>query len=232
MEELVVLAQNGDIQAREQVILQMENTIKHIIYKNIATIHREQYDDDLLQIGRIKVNQMIDKFDIKQGNTFKSFVYMYILGEIKHFLRDFAYSYRFQRKYKDIINQLYKEELTREEICRKLNVTEKQIDEATLLMTTMAFDKNITLEDNNESCLSDIIKSEINIEDEYIGEEYVNGFLETLTMLQKFIVKGLLSGYEQKEVAYILDLSTYKICREVAKIRKKYELYKEVVDNI
>ena len=99
-------------------------------------------------------------------------------------------------------------------------------------MTTMAFDKNITLEDNNESCLSDIIKSEINIEDEYIGEEYVNGFLETLTMLQKFIVKGLLSGYEQKEVAYILDLSTYKICREVAKIRKKYELYREVVDKL
>lgn len=82
---LILASQNGDNDARGQVV--KENV--GLIWSVVKKFSNRGYDpDDLFQIGSIGLIKCIDKFDISYGVKFSTYAVPMIMGEIKRFLRD------------------------------------------------------------------------------------------------------------------------------------------------
>lgn len=88
MEETIRLlkaAHQGDIQARDQLIL--GNT--GLVWSIVRRFQGRGYElEDLYQIGCIGLIKAIDKFDLEYDVKFSTYAVPMILGEIKRFLRD------------------------------------------------------------------------------------------------------------------------------------------------
>ena len=82
---LIVLAQNGDKNAKEKLILDNKGLIWSIVKK----FSNRGYElEDLFQIGVIGLLKCINKFDNKFNVKFSTYAVPMIIGEIKRFLRD------------------------------------------------------------------------------------------------------------------------------------------------
>ncbi|MEG1458796.1 MAG: SigF/SigG family RNA polymerase sporulation sigma factor [Acetivibrio sp.] len=82
---LIVDAQGGNKQAREQLILQNMALVWSIVRR---FSNRGYETQDLFQIGSIGLMKAIDKFDISFEVKFSTYAVPMISGEIKRFLRD------------------------------------------------------------------------------------------------------------------------------------------------
>lgn len=84
-ESLLVLAQDGDLQAREKIY---ENNLG-LVHMVLERFKSTSYDyDDLFQVGSIGLLKSIDKFDFSFNVRFSTYAVPMIIGEIKKFLRD------------------------------------------------------------------------------------------------------------------------------------------------
>jgi len=84
-EALLRLAQQGDIDARDQIY---EANIG-LIYMVLERFKNTSYDyEDLFQVGSIGLLKAIDKFDFSFNVRFSTYAVPMIIGEIKKFLRD------------------------------------------------------------------------------------------------------------------------------------------------
>ncbi len=84
-EALLRLAQEGDIDARDQIY---EANIG-LIYMVLERFKNTSYDyEDLFQVGSIGLLKAIDKFDFSFNVRFSTYAVPMIIGEIKKFLRD------------------------------------------------------------------------------------------------------------------------------------------------
>lgn len=83
--ELVRLAQSGDEQAFERLII--ENTP---LVRSIALRFRDRGTelDDLMQIGMIGMVKAVRSFDFDRSTAFSTYAVPLIVGEIKRYLRD------------------------------------------------------------------------------------------------------------------------------------------------
>lgn len=85
MRELLVKSQNGDKNAREQLI----NGNLRLVLSVIQRFgNRGESPDDLFQVGCIGLIKAIDHFDITQGVQFSTYGVPMIIGEVRRFLRD------------------------------------------------------------------------------------------------------------------------------------------------
>ncbi|SHH20315.1 RNA polymerase, sigma subunit, RpoX/SigF [Thermosyntropha lipolytica DSM 11003] len=84
-EELIIRAQNGDIEAKTRLY----EANKGLIYMVLERFKNTSYDyEDLFQIGSIGLLKAIDKFDFNFNVRFSTYAVPMIIGEIKKFLRD------------------------------------------------------------------------------------------------------------------------------------------------
>lgn len=84
-EALLRLAQEGDLDARDQIY---EANIG-LIYMVLERFKNSLYDyEDLFQVGSIGLLKAIDKFDFSFNVRFSTYAVPMIIGEIKKFLRD------------------------------------------------------------------------------------------------------------------------------------------------
>ena len=83
--ELIELSQNGDINAREQLIIENSGLIWSVARKFTG---RGYELDDLFQIGAIGLIKCIEKFDAGFGVKFSTYAVPMIMGEIRRFIRD------------------------------------------------------------------------------------------------------------------------------------------------
>ena len=84
-EELLRLAQQGDLEARDRIY---EANIG-LIYMVLERFKNTSYDyEDLFQVGSIGLLKAIDKFDFSFNVRFSTYAVPMIIGEIKKFLRD------------------------------------------------------------------------------------------------------------------------------------------------
>ena len=84
-EELLRLAQQGDLEARDRIY---EANIG-LIYMVLERFKNTSYDyEDLYQVGSIGLLKAIDKFDFSFNVRFSTYAVPMIIGEIKKFLRD------------------------------------------------------------------------------------------------------------------------------------------------
>ena len=82
---LIKLAQAGDAQAQETLVLRNTALVKSIVKK---FLNRGVEFDDLMQIGSLGLIKAIKGYDISFNVRFSTYAVPMIAGEIKRFLRD------------------------------------------------------------------------------------------------------------------------------------------------
>lgn len=83
--ELIKLAQNGDVDARDQIIDKNTGLVWSVVrrFRN-----RNVETEDLFQIGCIGLIKAVDKFDASFNVRFSTYAVPMILGEIRRYFRD------------------------------------------------------------------------------------------------------------------------------------------------
>ena len=82
---LIVLAKNGDEQAKERLVTENSPLIKSVIKKYMG---KGIEFDDLYQLGSLGFLKAISNFDESFGVKFSTYAVPMIAGEIKRFIRD------------------------------------------------------------------------------------------------------------------------------------------------
>jgi len=85
MEELLQRSQQGDQDAREQLVIENSGLVWSIAKRYFG---RGVDPDDLFQLGCLGFLKAIDGFDLEYGTQFSTYAVPKISGEIRRFLRD------------------------------------------------------------------------------------------------------------------------------------------------
>src|SRR3954468_4819428 len=103
--------ENGDLQAREQLIEQYMSLVRSLARRYS---YRGEQLDDLVQIGSIGLIKAIDRFDLERGVELTTYATPNIIGEIKRRFRDRGWAVRVPRGLQELNVQLSKlvEQLT------------------------------------------------------------------------------------------------------------------------
>ena len=96
--DLIKLAHEGDIEARDEVVLGNLKLVLSVIKK---FNNRGENLDDLFQVGCMGLIKAIDNFDFIHGVKFSTYAVPMIIGEIRRYLRDNS-KIRVSRSLKDI----------------------------------------------------------------------------------------------------------------------------------
>ena len=111
-----------------------------VVHKIARTIARRADDpiEDMVQAGSIGLLKAIDKFSYEKNDNFRVFAGYYIIGEMKHYLRDKLSAIRVPRHIQELAIRIHKftstltpEELkliTNEEVAYALEATPSSVD--------------------------------------------------------------------------------------------------------
>ena len=129
--------EDGDLQAREQLIEQYMSLVRSLARRYA---YRGEQLDDLVQIGAIGLIKAIDRFDLDRGVELTTYATPNIIGEIKRHFRDKGWAVRVPRGLQELNVQLSKlvEQLTVQlgrsptipELAKGAGVEEEQVLEA------------------------------------------------------------------------------------------------------
>jgi RNA polymerase sigma-B factor len=129
--------QDGDLQAREQLIEQYMSLVRSLARRYS---YRGEQLEDLVQIGAIGLIKAIDRFDLDRGVELTTYATPNIIGEIKRHFRDKGWSVRVPRGLQELNVQLSRlvEQLTVQlsrsptipELAKAAGVEEEQVLEA------------------------------------------------------------------------------------------------------
>ena len=104
MVELFVRYQNGDINAKEELV---SGNLK-LVLSILRSFNRGDVNlDDLFQVGVIGLIKAIDNFDLSYGLKLSTYAVPLIIGEIKRYIRDNT-ALRVSRSIKDLAYQIIK----------------------------------------------------------------------------------------------------------------------------
>jgi len=129
--------EDGDLQAREQLIEQYMSLVRSLARRYS---YRGEQLEDLVQIGAIGLIKAIDRFDLERGVELTTYATPNIIGEIKRHFRDKGWSVRVPRGLQELNVQLSKlvEQLTVQysrsptipELAKAAGVEEEEVLEA------------------------------------------------------------------------------------------------------
>lgn len=134
--ELLVLARNGDNDARERLVLTNLKLVLSIIQRFRGS---KELADDLFQVGCIGLIKAIDNFNLDMEVRFSTYAVPMIIGEVRRYQRD-NNAVRVSRGIRDLAYKALgvREQIARDEqrepsireISEKLGVKEKLVGEA------------------------------------------------------------------------------------------------------
>jgi RNA polymerase sigma-B factor len=129
--------EDGDLQAREQLIEQYMSLVRSLARRYS---YRGEQLEDLVQIGAIGLIKAIDRFDLDRGVELTTYATPNIIGEIKRHFRDKGWSIRVPRGLQELNVQLSRlvEQLTVQfsrsptipELAKAAGVEEEEVLEA------------------------------------------------------------------------------------------------------
>jgi RNA polymerase sigma-B factor len=129
--------ENGDLQAREQLIEQYMSLVRSLARRYS---YRGEQLEDLVQIGAIGLIKAIDRFDLDRGVELTTYATPNIIGEIKRHFRDKGWAVRVPRGLQELNVQLSRlvEQLTVQlgrsptipELAKAAGVEEEEVLEA------------------------------------------------------------------------------------------------------
>ena len=129
--------EDGDLQAREQLIEQYMSLVRSLARRYS---YRGEPLEDLVQIGAIGLIKAIDRFDLDRGVELTTYATPNIIGEIKRHFRDKGWSVRVPRGLQELNVQLsrlmeqltvqYSRSPTIPELAKAAGVEEEEVLEA------------------------------------------------------------------------------------------------------
>lgn len=191
--------------------------------------------DDLLQVASFALIKAVERFNVDAGNKFTTFATPTIIGEIKKYFRDKAYTIRVPRRYYEAYPSVKRavEELsntlgktpTAKEIAKKAGYTEEEVLE--ILESSRSYN---TLSINEELDDDGFTRNDVlgNDEKGYIDVENKDLYLKALDNLSSMERQLVIYRYEknlsQKEVALKLGVSQMYVSRLERKIYQRLKV--------
>lgn len=227
--ELIRVAQQGDIGARNQIV---EENIG-LVWSIVKRFSGRGYElDDLFQIGSIGLIKAVDKFDFSYNVKFSTYAVPMIMGEIKRFIRDDG-MIKVSRSLKEMASKILRmkenliKELGREptlmEISDAVGFSKEEI--------IMALESNSEVEslyttihqsDGNPIYLIDKLNVDKNNEDRMIDVISIKNFINKLEPKeQKIIQLRYYSDKTQSEIAAEIGISQVQVSRIEKRILTK-----------
>lgn len=243
-QRLASYAENPEPEIRDEIVLQYTNLVESIARRFVGALEPLE---DLCQEGYIGLISSVDKFDASKGVKFSTYATHFIIGQIKHYLRD---------KGKIIKEPAWLQELNQkmtrviESLSHKLNrqPTEKEIGEvmempectvADLLTTREVFKVGSLDGDNDdapnrrdsEKITDDkVVTFQLPLEDKIVLETAMERLKD---IEQKVIAEHYYKGHNQTEIAKKMGIScnyVSHILRNGTKKLKKILATEEIRD--
>lgn len=220
MIELFKKFQNGDLQAKEELI---NGNLKLVL--SILRRYQNKTDnmDDLFQIGCIGLIKAIDNFDLAHEVKFSTYAVLMIEGEIKRYIRD-NNSVRISRSIKDLAYKIirYKEEYMMENgkepsteiISKHYNITEYEAKEALMsLKEPMSLFEPIYNDGGDTIYLMDQIEDKSENKDIDAIISLRRAFNKIKEREKNILINRFLIGKTQMEIAEELSISQAQVSR-------------------
>lgn len=227
---LIQKAQNGDKEAREQLINENVGLVWSIVRRYMG---RGQEAEDLFQIGVIGLMKAVDKFDLSYEVMLSTYAVPMISGEIKRYLRDNNSLIKMSRSIKENgwkIKQAKERllwELGRDATIEELAAaTELSMEDVVTALEAgseiESIYKTVYRGDGNEIFLVDRICEEKNETEELINRITVEKLLDSLSEEERIlIVSRYFEDKTQAETARKLGISQVQVSRLEKKILLK-----------
>jgi RNA polymerase sigma-B factor len=130
-------ARSRDARVREQLVAVHQNLVRYLASK---FVNRGEPLEDLIQVGTFGLINAIDRFDLGRGIKFSTYATPTIVGEIRRYFRDKAWSLKVPRRLQELnlaaakIQQSLGAKLGRsptiKEVAEKIGATEEETLEA------------------------------------------------------------------------------------------------------
>lgn len=226
--------EEGDEEAREQLIVSHVNLVRYIAakFKN-----RGEPLDDLIQVGTIGLIKAIDRFDPSRGLEFTTYATPTIMGEIKRHFRDKGWTIRVPRRLQELsakVNSATDELTSRlqrspsiEEVAEYLGTTADEVLEA---MESSSAYSSVPLEaqgGNEDDDAPSVIDRYASVDgdleasdDRIVLEEVIGEFPEAD---QQAIRMRFIDGMTQVEIAKRLGISQVQVSRMLRRALRRIQ---------
>lgn len=223
--ELIRKCQNGDDEALNTFI----NQNMKLVYSIVHRFHPSYQDqNDLIQVALIALMKAIHGFDFTYQVAFSTYAVPYMLGEIKHYLRN-SHKIHLTRKMKELyytINQCKDEliqiknrEVTYYEIADYLQIDYQDVitcieaNQVVLSIDELTYDH-----EGNTTSLDQFIADSSNHQNSLLIKQLMKYLTNYEQML---IIYHYQYGYTQSEIAQKLHISQVQVSRLIKKALEK-----------
>ncbi len=229
----------GNSEYRERLVELHKNLVSYLAGK---FANRGEPIEDLIQVGMIGLINAIDRFDPDRGIKFSTYATPTIVGEIRRYFRDKAWSLKVPRRLQELNQAASKiaEELTQKlghpptirEVAERLGATEEETIEAMELGSAyeaVSLDSTLEQEDDSTLSLGEFVGGvDVSLENiETHGD--VKRAIERLDPREKAIIYyRFFRNMSQTEVAKRLGISQMHVSRlQQRALRKLREILTE-----
>ncbi len=221
MEELLILAKDGDDDARQTLI---EGNLRLVLSVIQRFEKRGECPDDLFQVGCIGLMKAIANFDPTKGVRFSTYGVPMIAGEVRRYLRDNS-AIRVSRSLRDVAYRVLqcKEDLvlalgrdpTNAEVAQALELPEKEVSEALdAVCAPVSLYDPVYGEGGDPLTIIDQVKDTRNTEGAWIDQICLQAAFRALGDREKQILcMRFYDGKTQMEVATALGISQAQVSR-------------------
>ncbi len=233
-----------DPRVRDEVVLQYDNLVESIARRFLGACEPL---DDLVQEGYVGLIRSVDKYDVNMGVKFSTYATHFIIGEIKHYLRDKgkmikepAWLQELNQRMSKVVealNQKLGRAPTEKEIAEVMQMTERSVTE---LLTTREVFKVSSLDGERDDPAGPreaekikdqkIISFQLPVEDKIVLETALDRLKD---IEQQVIAAHYYRGLNQTEIARKLGIScnyVSHILRNGTKKLKKILVTDEIRD--
>jgi len=218
-------ARTRDTQLRDRLVVMHQNLVRYLAGK---FVNRGEPLEDLIQVGTIGLINAIDRFDSGRGTKFSTYATPTIVGEIRRYFRDKAWSLKVPRRLQELNQTASKAQEalssklgrppTIQEVAVRIGVSEEETLEAIELgnaYDTVSLDSKM-MHDSDSAPLS--LAEFVGAEDESLQSLAAYGDLdqaiEALEPRERaIIIHRFFKDMSQAEVAKQLNISQMHVSR-------------------
>lgn len=216
-EELIARAQNGDQDAKQQLVEENSGLIWSVARRFLG---RGAEADDLYQLGCLGFLKAVDGFDLQYGTQFSTYAVPKISGEIRRFLRDDG-AVKVSRSLKEQAATIKStrnrltgalgREPTIQEISRQTGFSPEEI---ALAETATAATESIQRETGEEGFTLENILTDTESEERMVEKIALRQAIEALPEREKTVIKlRYFHSLTQQRVAKVMDVSQVQVSR-------------------
>lgn len=232
---LLKLAQNGDKQIRDKLILDNMGLVYKVANKFKSRCENKCDFDDFIQLGTIGLIKAVDNYDPEKGSSFSYYAYVKIGSEINRYIREKINVINlipkdnviFTKIQKEIDNMLIENHRypSIKELSDKLEIDIQYLGE--LLNAKLGWNSlNKSTTEDDDLMLIDIVEDESDDIMKFINDDFILELLSVLTDMEKYIIyRRYICELNQREVSLELDYSRPWVSRVEKKALNKIKSY-------